>query len=61
MSRADVPGWLVAVQVFEWLGLAVGALLVVTGVAPALGVAVAAVSLVVAVLTSAYRTRLRGS
>jgi hypothetical protein len=45
-----VPGWLRAVQVFEYLGLAVGALLVITGVAPRLGVGVAVVSLVVAVL-----------
>lgn len=60
MSR-DVPGWLVAVQVFEWAGLAVGALLVVTGVAPRLGLVVAAVSLAVAVLTSLYRSRLPGS
>ncbi|MFP5219081.1 MAG: hypothetical protein ACLGIG_05000 [Actinomycetes bacterium] len=56
-----MPGWLVAVQVFEWAALAVGALLVITGVAPQLGIAVAAVSLVVAVLTSIYRSRLTGS
>lgn len=58
---ADAPGWLVALQVFEWAGLAVGALLVVTGVAPRLGLAVAAVSLLVAVLTSIHRSRLTGS
>jgi hypothetical protein len=46
----EVPGWMRAVQVFEYLGLLVGLLLVVSGVAPGLGVAVAVVSLVVAVL-----------
>jgi hypothetical protein len=50
-KRQDaVPGWLRTVQVFEYLGLAVGALLVVTGVAPRLGVGVAVASLAVAVL-----------
>jgi hypothetical protein len=51
--QGEVPGWLRTVQVFEYLGLAVGALLVITGVAPGLGLGVAVVSLVVAVLVQA--------
>ena len=52
-----VPGWLRAVQVFEYLGLAVGLLLVVTGVAPRLGVGVAVVSLAVAVVVQVWISR----
>jgi hypothetical protein len=59
MSR-PVPGWLRAVQVFEYLFLLAGALLVVTGTAPRLGVVVAVVSLVVAVVTSARVSAIRG-
>jgi hypothetical protein len=54
-----VPGWLRAVQVFEYLFLLVGALLVVTGLAPVLGVVVAVVSLLVAIATSMRIAALR--
>jgi uncharacterized membrane protein YphA (DoxX/SURF4 family) len=51
--QGEVPGWLRAVQVFEYLGLAVAALLVITGVAPRLGLVVAVASLLVAVVVQA--------
>ncbi|HVM28614.1 MAG TPA: hypothetical protein VM433_13215 [Mycobacteriales bacterium] len=56
----QVPGWLRAVQVFEYLGLAVGAILIVTGLAPGLGLAVALVSLAVAVVVQVRVSAIEG-
>jgi hypothetical protein len=55
----EVPGWLRAVQAFEWLFLLVGAGLVLSGLAPRLGVAVVAVTAVVAVAVQARLASLR--
>ena len=55
----EVPGWLRVVQAFEWLFLLVGAVLVVTGLSPRLGLGVVVGTAVVAVAVQARLTALR--